>query len=489
MSTTTVPDIPAVSEVPKVENPTTNAEQKTSGEPQVPNGTALTASAATAPTTEPPTDISSASVNEVRPSSTAPSVSVILSAPKTTEELIAARALKRAARRQAIREKAEGHKSAGDYLFGIKNYKACYAQYLEAIQLWGSNPAYFVSLASAYRKLKWYEEAAHAATRALTLDPKNTEARYVRGVSRLEQRLLKPAKIDFETVLAQDPSHLLARAALTEVNAFMSASTQLGSHGLSPSPIDDVVKDIDFGFPPLDYDGMEVDELSDSSDCNHVGNGIQCRFYNHDGCARGSNCIFSHAPDEKSVRDELGKNSALPKRGWWTNPEQVAKVKAVLEAAEKQSREQRQLENERWKAHLKAMRAASKSKPPKSAGVRKEKKDEEAQEEVKADGEVAATTNATDSAAEPPKSAGVPPKSAGLKKRNGPPHRKPQNKNTKKSGDAAPASTTPKVEEAPATKEAISSVVEPAAPGGFTDYQLNAVPNDVKPDPSATLPY
>jgi len=40
-----------------------------------------------------------------------------------------------------------------------------------------------------------YEEAAHAATRALTFDPKNAEARYVRGVARLEQRLLKPAKI------------------------------------------------------------------------------------------------------------------------------------------------------------------------------------------------------------------------------------------------------------------------------------------------------
>lgn len=45
-------------------------------------------------------------------------------------------------------------------------------------------------ITSVYR----YEEAAHAATRALTIDPKNLEARYVRGVARLEQRLLQAAQ-------------------------------------------------------------------------------------------------------------------------------------------------------------------------------------------------------------------------------------------------------------------------------------------------------
>lgn len=106
----------------------------------------------------------------------APSVNVIISPPKSTEELIAARALRRAARKTAVREKAEGHKRAvsgcahwrrrwlttdvfqGDILIESKNYKASYLQYLEAIQLWGSNPGYFISLAGAYRKLQWYED-------------------------------------------------------------------------------------------------------------------------------------------------------------------------------------------------------------------------------------------------------------------------------------------------------------------------------------------
>lgn len=44
---------------------------------------------------------------------------------------------------------------------------------------------------------------------------------------------------------------------------------------------------------------------SDSSDYKHEGNGIPCWYNNHDGCKHGSKCHFKHAPDIKSVRDEL----------------------------------------------------------------------------------------------------------------------------------------------------------------------------------------
>jgi len=111
--------------------------------------------------------------------------------------------------------------------------------------------------------------------------------------------------IDFETVLEHNPNHFLARAALTEVTHFIASSAHLGSHDLGPNPIDEMVKTVDFGFPHYDGDALEIASVSDSSDCNHVGNGVQCRFYNRDGCGRGSGCVFSHAPDEKSVRDEL----------------------------------------------------------------------------------------------------------------------------------------------------------------------------------------
>jgi hypothetical protein len=36
-----------------------------------------------------------------------------------------------------------------------------------------------------------------------------------------------------------------------------------------------------------------------------------CRFYNHSGCRRGKKCLFSHAPDTRSVRDDRGRNVCL----------------------------------------------------------------------------------------------------------------------------------------------------------------------------------
>lgn len=62
----------------------------------------------------------------------------------------------------------------------------------------------------------------------------------------------------------------------------------------------------DYNWPDFDEDtGNSSSDESDSSDCNHFGNGVSCRFYNHDGCTKGTDCRFSHAPDEKSVRDNL----------------------------------------------------------------------------------------------------------------------------------------------------------------------------------------
>ena len=50
---------------------------------------------------------------------------------------------------------------------------------------------------------------------------------------------------------------------------------------------------------------LEIEDESDSEDFAHAGNGTPCRFYNHDGCRHGARCRFKHAPDSKSVRDEL----------------------------------------------------------------------------------------------------------------------------------------------------------------------------------------
>ena len=123
--------------------------------------------------------------------------------------------------------------------------------------------------------------------------------------------------LDFETVLEHDPSHFRARAALTEVTHFLASSTQLGSHDLGSNPVGEMAKAVDFGFPHYDGEALEIASVSDSSDCNHVGNGVQCRFYNHDGCGRGTACTFSHAPDEKSVRDGLYVHLLFSRTVYW----------------------------------------------------------------------------------------------------------------------------------------------------------------------------
>ena len=102
---------------------------------------------------------------------------------------------------------------------------------------------------------------------------------------------------DFGAVLEQDPDSTEARKALRET------ITIIGERDSDDS--DDESIAFDPTFPSLDETKAELESVSDSSDWNHEGNRIPCRFYNHDGCMRGNECRFSHAPDHKSVRDRL----------------------------------------------------------------------------------------------------------------------------------------------------------------------------------------
>ena len=57
--------------------------------------------------------------------------------------------------------------------------------------------------------------------------------------------------------------------------------------------------------PALEDDPQLGDSLSESSDCEHTGNGIPCKFYNRTECRNGHACRYSHAPDKKSEQDAL----------------------------------------------------------------------------------------------------------------------------------------------------------------------------------------
>jgi hypothetical protein len=104
---------------------------------------------------------------------------------------------------------------------------------------------------------------------------------------------------DFEILLEHDRTHLRALAAIADIKQLIS---QAGSEELA---ITEAENEVDFTFPQWDYEALEVASVSDSSDCYHVGNGVPCWFYNRTGCTRGAECTYSHAPDEKSVRDDL----------------------------------------------------------------------------------------------------------------------------------------------------------------------------------------
>ena len=101
-------------------------------------------------------------------------------------------------------------------------------------------------------------------------------------------------RTDFQTVLKQDPSSTEAKNALHETLTLIHERNDEDDFAIS-----------DDEAPLLSDTKVELESMSDSSDWNHDGNGIRCRFYNHDGCKRGNDCRFSHAPDHKSVRDRL----------------------------------------------------------------------------------------------------------------------------------------------------------------------------------------
>ncbi|KAG5648800.1 hypothetical protein DXG03_000149 [Asterophora parasitica] len=254
------------------------------------------------------------------------SIHLVQDAPPTAEEraqarekLLKDRALKRIERRERNHKLAEEAALEADALVDSGDIVAAVARFVNATELWQSNPNFYLKLTRAYIK-------------------------------------------------CEHPTHTEALSSLGRTLTLLQA-TKLGDYVLSPPPLDTTSEGepVDFAFPRYEDEKLELAERSDSSECNHPGNGVPCRFYNHDGCGRGRECEFSHAPDEKSVRDDLGKNvclyfllsackfgdlkciyshsrDALPKHGWWNDPVQIKRVKGVLELAEKKAKEQRALE-------------------------------------------------------------------------------------------------------------------------------------------------
>ncbi|KAJ7732367.1 hypothetical protein DFH07DRAFT_1065601 [Mycena maculata] len=294
-------------------------------------------------------------------------VIVVLTADTATlaehkERALAERATKRqeiAGIRHALSKERQAF---GVTLMKIKNYQGAVMCFTDACNNWRSNPVCHCDLATAYLHLGRFEEAEAAASMALALDPKLVEARYARAMARKGRGLVRGAIIDLETILKLSEENEAAQTALRELRAI---SLDEEADPEAEAEAEGATVDVDYETPSLEAEKLEVDSGSDTSDAKHTGNAVPCLFYNHQGCARGNSCQFSHAPDEKSVRDDLGKNVCLyfllgackfeakciyshdrtylsPTRGWWNDEARIAEVRDRIEAVKIKSRAQRE---------------------------------------------------------------------------------------------------------------------------------------------------
>ncbi|KAH9059677.1 hypothetical protein EDB87DRAFT_1577500 [Lactarius vividus] len=183
------------------------------------------------------------------------------------EELLMARALKRAQHAEARRVKAEEHKETGNAHFRKGGYREAIAEYEVVIKIHGPTATYLSNMAAA-----WLTLETHARDLQLTT-----------------------AAVDFATVLEQIPGSTETKKALDELLILMKERNE-----------EDEAMDSEYCRPRVNVDlKVELVSVSNSRDFNHEGNGVPCRSYNHDGCKQGPECKFLHVPDHKNVRDRL----------------------------------------------------------------------------------------------------------------------------------------------------------------------------------------
>ncbi|PIL32501.1 transporter [Ganoderma sinense ZZ0214-1] len=262
--------------------------------------------------------------------------------PRPRDAEVAVRAEARRKVREEKRGRADGLKNEGNDLFRENEWEEAAEKYRAAALLGGPQPVYLANLAACLLKLEMWELADNAATRALVHDPRHVKALYRRAHARRELGRLNAALADLEWLLAIDKTNA---PALKEKVAVREILKRAGS---TDWPEDHLVRS------KRDEDvAVEVEDESDSEDFAHPGTVIACRYYNtrETGCRFGKACLSRHAPDSKSIRDELGRNvclswlmghcrfaagakcvyahdaTYLPDRGWWTDTARVERTR------------------------------------------------------------------------------------------------------------------------------------------------------------------
>ncbi|RPD52546.1 hypothetical protein L226DRAFT_617797 [Lentinus tigrinus ALCF2SS1-7] len=262
------------------------------------------------------------------------------------EAEVVARRSSRDMNRQMKAAMALQMKYEGDELYASEKWGEAANKYRNAALLAGPKSAYLDDLSAALLKLQRWDILESTASRALLHDPDQVESLYRRGIARKEMRRFSAAEADLQRVLFLNPLHESVRQEIESVRSLK------------------LDEDLEEVYWPMDRlliheDIVEVDEDSDSEDSIHTGSGVPCKFYNHGGCLHSHRCSFMHAPDARSVRDDLGRNvclywlvgqchytegicvytheaTYLPPSGWWTNTERLERLRKAFDEAARQ---------------------------------------------------------------------------------------------------------------------------------------------------------
>ncbi|KAJ3561085.1 hypothetical protein NP233_g10412 [Leucocoprinus birnbaumii] len=199
------------------------------------------------------------------------------------------------------------------------------------------------NLAAAYLKLEQYELAEWATDCALLHLPSMAKARFRRALARKGQGMNKAAEIDLLVLAKNHPDLTEAQEELIKVRW----QKKKNGDGQRAEP------NYDEEFPPFDGEEWDPPIDSDSEEARHTTNGKACKFHNHGGCSKRARCGYSHAPDNKSVRDELGQNVCIDYllgsckleqscsyahsvtyllEGWWSSLKEVNAAKVLHSA-------------------------------------------------------------------------------------------------------------------------------------------------------------
>ncbi|KAM5541101.1 hypothetical protein V8D89_005234 [Ganoderma adspersum] len=273
------------------------------------------------------------------------------------------RCLERATVKARKRKLAEKSKDEANELFREGTWLQAAQLYRASAAIAAPEPTYMSNLAAALLKLDLWKLAEGAASRALMHDPGHVKALYRRALARKELGLIDGAVRDISRLLAIEPGNIPALVEQQTLQRLQAVSTtQSGTVQPAPPTSRSGNRAARRARQTeAEDDAIDVEYGSDTDDYEHEGNGIACRYHNcaARGCRYGAGvCMFRHAPDWKSVRDDLGRNvcvywlvgtcgkaapgtclyahdsAYLPRAGgWWTDTGRLDRLRAEFEDA------------------------------------------------------------------------------------------------------------------------------------------------------------